>query len=55
MIELDPSLVAAARQGSRAALERLVRSMQRPVFNLAIRMLGNAADAEDATQESWFR
>ena len=51
MIELDPSLVAAARQGSRAALERLVRSMQRPVFNLAIRMLGNAADAEDATQE----
>lgn len=51
MIKLDPSLVASARQGSRAALERLVQAMQRPVFNLAIRMLGNAADAEDATQE----
>lgn len=51
MIELAPHLVAAAQQGSRDALEALVRSMQRPVFNLAMRMLGHPADAEDATQE----
>lgn len=51
MITLDATLVAAAQEGSRAALEKLVREMQRPVFNLAIRMLGHAADAEDATQE----
>jgi RNA polymerase sigma factor (sigma-70 family) len=51
MIKLDPNLVAAAQQGSRAALEGLVRAMQRPVFNLAVRMLGHAADAEDAAQE----
>jgi RNA polymerase sigma factor (sigma-70 family) len=51
MIRLDPDLVAAARQGSRAALEALVRTMQGPVFNLAIRMLANRTDAEDAAQE----
>jgi RNA polymerase sigma factor, sigma-70 family len=51
MIKLDPELVAAAQQGSRTALETLVRSMQRPVFNLAIRMLAHGPDAEDATQE----
>jgi RNA polymerase sigma factor (sigma-70 family) len=51
MINLDPDLVAAARQGSRAALEALVLSLQRPVFNLAMRMLANRPDAEDATQE----
>jgi RNA polymerase sigma factor (sigma-70 family) len=51
MIRLDPELVLAARDGSRSALDSLVRSLQRPVFNLAIRMLGDAADAEDAAQE----
>jgi DNA-directed RNA polymerase specialized sigma24 family protein len=51
MIRLDPDLVAAARQGSRAALEALVLSVQWPVFNLAMRMLANRPDAEDATQE----
>lgn len=51
MIKLDPVLVAAARQGSRVALEALVRSLQQPIFNLAARMLANRTDAEDATQE----
>src|SRR5262245_10634709 len=51
MIKLDPTLVAAARQGSRVALEALVVSLQRPVFNIAARMLAHRPDAEDATQE----
>jgi len=51
MITLDPDLVAAARQGSRVALEALVLALQRPVFNLAVRMLASRPDAEDATQE----
>jgi len=51
MIDLDPETVSAAQRGSRAALESIVRQLQRPLFNLAIRMLGNAADAEDAAQE----
>lgn len=51
MIILDPTLVAAAQQGSRTALETLVRAIQNPVYNLAIRMLGNPGDADDAAQE----
>lgn len=51
MIKIDPNLVTAAQQGSRTALETLVHSIQRPVFNLAIRMLAHGPDAEDATQE----
>lgn len=51
MIRVDPELVSAARAGSRSALEALARALQRPIFNLAIRMLANSPDAEDATQE----
>ena len=51
MIHLDPEQVSAARQGDRAALASLVRSLQRPVYGLAMRMLAHPADAEDATQE----
>lgn len=51
MIRLDPVQVAAARRGSRAALEAVVRAAERPVYNLALRMLAHPADAQDATQE----
>ncbi|MBO0334880.1 RNA polymerase sigma factor [Sneathiella sp. CAU 1612] len=51
MIFLDPQEVEAAQQGDRAALDRLLRSAERPVYNLAIRFLAHPADAEDATQE----
>ncbi|WP_424934775.1 RNA polymerase sigma factor [Amaricoccus macauensis] len=43
--------MSAARQGDHAALASLVRSLQRPVYGLAMRMLAHPADAEDATQE----
>lgn len=55
MIILDPTLVAAAQQGSCTALESLIRAAQKPVYNLAIRMLGHPADAEDAAQEILIR
>lgn len=51
MIRLDPDTVETARQGSRAALELIIRAAERPVFALALRMLADRADAEDATQE----
>ena len=51
MIKLDPDQVVAAQNGSHAALEAIVRVTQRPIYNLALRMLANRADAEDATQE----
>jgi len=51
VIRLDPHQVVAAREGNRVALDAVVRAAERPVYNLAVRMLANRADAEDATQE----
>jgi RNA polymerase sigma factor (sigma-70 family) len=55
MIRLDPADVEAARAGGRAALAAVIRAAERPIYNLAIRMLANRADAEDATQEILIR
>lgn len=51
MIRFDPADIEAARRGNRAALAAVVRAAERPIHNLAIRMLANRADAEDAVQE----
>ncbi len=51
MIVLAEQSVLAARPGDRVALTRVVEACSGPVFNLAYRMLGHRADAEDATQE----
>lgn len=44
-----------ARRGDQAAFSRLVGAYQRPVYNLCYRMLSNASEAEDATQETFVR
>ena len=44
-----------ARRGDQAAFSRLVEAYQRPVYNLAYRMLGNAAEAEEVAQETFVR
>jgi RNA polymerase sigma factor (sigma-70 family) len=41
--------------GDRDALDRLVRALQGDVYGLALRMLWNREDAEDATQEILVR
>lgn len=51
MIVIDPGLAAKASAGDKRALEAVVRAIERPVFNLALRMLAVRADAEDAAQE----
>jgi DNA-directed RNA polymerase specialized sigma24 family protein len=51
VIRLDPDQVRAAREGNRAALDAILRTTEKPIYNLAIRMLAHPADAEDATQE----
>ncbi|MCB1470957.1 MAG: sigma-70 family RNA polymerase sigma factor [Rhizobiaceae bacterium] len=35
----------------RAALDEILRAAERPIYNIAMRMLAHPADAEDATQE----
>jgi RNA polymerase sigma factor (sigma-70 family) len=44
-------LALRAREGDRRALGALVRALQAPLYRLCLRMLGDPADAEDATQE----
>jgi RNA polymerase sigma-70 factor (ECF subfamily) len=44
-----------ARAGDQSAFGRLVMAYQTPVYNLSYRMLGNAAEAEEAAQEAFLR
>jgi RNA polymerase sigma factor (sigma-70 family) len=48
-------LARQAIAGDRDALERLAKGLQDDVYGLAVRMLWNRADAEDATQEVLVR
>lgn len=47
----DVTLVARARDGDVRAFEWLVMRYQTPMFRLAVRMLGQRAEAEDVVQE----
>jgi RNA polymerase sigma-70 factor, ECF subfamily len=45
----------AALGGSEVAFAAMIDKYQTPVYNLCYRMLGNAEDAEDAAQETFWR
>lgn len=49
------TLVERARAGDRESLEQVVLRVQRPIYNLALRMLWHPEDARDATQEILIR
>ncbi len=49
----DAALVGRCLQGDHAAFRPLVERYQGPLFRLAVRMLGNAEDARDATQDAF--
>jgi RNA polymerase sigma-70 factor, ECF subfamily len=55
MQETDLSWLASAQKGNSDAFTQMVEEFQRPVFNLCYRMLGDAAEAEDAAQETFMR
>ncbi|ALG09952.1 RNA polymerase sigma factor [Kibdelosporangium phytohabitans] len=50
----DATLVARSRDGDMWSYEMLVRRYQGPIYRLALRMLGNAGDAEDVVQEAFL-
>jgi RNA polymerase sigma-70 factor (ECF subfamily) len=48
-------LVAAARDGDRAAFEALVRATMADTYTLALRLTGDEEDARDVAQEAYLR
>lgn len=54
-VEIIDKLVTLSQNGDRDALESLVISVQKDVYNLAIRFLWHPQDAEDASQEILIR
>lgn len=55
MSDLEAVWLQQALQGDDDAFAQLVETYQRPVYNLCYRMLGEAQEAEDAAQESFWR
>jgi RNA polymerase sigma factor (sigma-70 family) len=53
----EPALetIRAACDGDRKSVEAIVRAIEPPVYNLALRMLLSVTDAEDASQEALLR
>ena len=51
---LEAYLVAAARTGDTAAMDRLVRLLQPRLLAHAFRLLGDAEGARDVTQSAWL-
>ena len=54
-LDNEPALVDGLQVGSQDAFETLVRLYQAPIYNLAYRMLGDSAEASEATQEAFVR
>ena len=54
-MEEEKVWIQRALAGDQEAFTCLVRAYQTAVYNLAYRMLGNAAEAEDAAQETFLK
>lgn len=55
MIDVDPALVRACQRGDPGALDELIRATYSDVYALCRRMLADADEAADATQEVFLR
>lgn len=51
----DATLIAAARDGTRTSLERLIRRHNQQLYRIARAQLGNDDEAEDVTQQAWVQ
>lgn len=54
-MDVDPELVRAVQRGEPGAMDALIRATYAAVYALCRRLLGDAADAADATQEVYVR
>ncbi len=54
-VQLEQTWLEQARQGDQVAFGALIEAYQRPVYNLAYRMLNNSGEAEEAAQEAFIR
>src|SRR4249920_3611890 len=50
----DTDLIERAQRGDEKAFEALFHTYKRRVYGLCLRMTGNAADAEEVTQEAFL-
>jgi RNA polymerase sigma factor (sigma-70 family) len=53
--DIDAALVALAADGNARAVSEIVRALQQPIYGIALRMLLDRHDAEDAAQEALLR
>lgn len=54
-VDVDPELVRAVQRGETGAMDALIRATYTSVYALCRRLLGDPADAADATQEVYVR
>ena len=54
-VDVDPALVRAVQRGEKGAMDTLIRATYTDVYALCRRLLGDPADAADATQEVYLR
>ncbi len=55
MLNEEQNWLEQARRGDQTAFGKLIEAYQRPVYNLAYRMLNNSGEAEEAAQEAFIR
>lgn len=55
MLNEEQIWLEQARRGDKIAFGKLIEAYQRPVYNLAYRMLNNPGEAEEAAQEAFIR